>query len=76
MGRFHDSVKNNVAPKAAADQEIDETSDVLATQLAVRDALFSDNMQPFLNAAPKFSTGPRSVVTRFPVKTDATRKAP
>lgn len=76
MGKFLDSVKGQEGPRPAADQDEILGGDALTTHLAKRDALKSDEQKLFINASPKFSTGPRSVITRFPTKTDNTREAP
>lgn len=75
MGKFLESVQGQEGPRPAADGDPQEGGDALDIHMAKRDALKSDEITPRLSA-PKFSTGPRSTMTRFPTKTATTREAP
>jgi hypothetical protein len=77
QSKFLDSVQGQSAPRAAPDADPVEGGPAIEDQKVRQDALkLSPQPSPFINAVPKFSTGPRSRQRSFPTKTTDERKAP
>ena len=71
---FHDKHENNAVGKPAADdQEISQGGPAVTDHKAKQAALKTG---PFINATPKFSSGPNSTVPTFPTVTDTTERHP
>jgi len=71
---FLDRLANNAVPKPAADdKEVSQGGPAITDHEARAQALKTG---PFINATPKFSSGPRSAVPTFPTKTANTNRFP
>lgn len=66
-------VGNAAAKPAADDKEITQGGPAVADHKGRQAAL---ELNPHINATPKFSTGPASEVGTFPTETDGTNRYP
>jgi len=70
---FLDRHLNNTMPRSAADADPVVGGQAVDDHKARQEALKTG---PFINAVPKFSTGPKAAVPTFPTKTANTLKFP
>ena len=75
---FLDGVAGKSAPRPAADDKQIVVGGDAITDHKARQAVLTETPQPspFINATPKFSTGPRSTQAPFPGMSATERKAP
>lgn len=75
---FLNNVSGQAAPKPAADDApVQEGGPAVEDHQTRKGALRqTPQPSPFINAVPKFSTGPRSRQATFPTKSENERQAP